>query len=127
MLSRQFHHLESELVQIVQSCAEAGARCTVMFDLAALATDHRVIAAKLAKRTGTNGLALRGLDAAAAAFFSGRLGGLPLKAFIPAATLDQILGLRQAGCAAFVVGQPDLALNEWRQRLAAEKTASAAS
>jgi deoxyribose-phosphate aldolase len=127
MLSRQFHHVESELVQIVESCAESGARCTVVFDLAPLATDHRVIAAKLARRTGANTIALRGIDAEAAAFFQQRLAGPALKAFVPGAALDQILVLRDAGCSAFVAGQPDLILNEWRQRLAARSAAPASN
>jgi deoxyribose-phosphate aldolase len=119
MLSRQFHHVESELLPIVQACAENQARCTVMFDLAPLAADHRVIAAKLARRTGANGIALRGAGPAEAEFFRQRIGELKLKAFAPGSTLEQVLALREAGCDSFVIAQPDALLSEWKQRLAA--------
>jgi deoxyribose-phosphate aldolase len=124
MLSRQFHYIESELVQMVQACAEAHAECTPLFDLAPLAADHRVIAAKLARRTGVACMALRGVDAETAGFFHQRLGGLRMKAFVPGATLGQVLELRQAGCGSFVVAKPEAVLDEWRQRLSGQVQAA---
>lgn len=50
LASRQFQYIESELLQISQSCHEHGAILKVVFEASKLAGDLKVIACKIAKR-----------------------------------------------------------------------------
>src|SRR5690606_28758474 len=51
MISRQFQHVETEILQMSESCHQAGAILKVIFENAYLAQDLKIILCKMCKRT----------------------------------------------------------------------------
>ena len=117
LFSRQFQYLETELLQLVQACQEAGALLKVEFASSSLPEDLKTIACKLCNRTGVHFATIDSADE------------LPLirsrckeRVRIKAtevASLDQLLELNAAGCSRFASSNPALLLEEWKARLAA--------
>lgn len=50
MISRQFQHIETEILQMSESCHQAGALCKVIFENGYLAEDLKVILCRICKR-----------------------------------------------------------------------------
>jgi deoxyribose-phosphate aldolase len=127
MLSRQFPHIESELLQLASACRETEADLTAIFEFAHFAQDHRVIAAKLIRRTGltfaspaTGRIPAAGSHADLAFLHERCSPACRIKSFAPAETLDEALALYALGCHRIVTHRPASILDEWKSRLASQ-------
>ncbi len=54
LVSRQFQYIESELVQMTETCHETGAVLKVVLDTAHLTAEHQVIACKMCRLAGVD-------------------------------------------------------------------------
>ncbi len=131
-LSRQFRHLESELIQMAQECRRAGAELTVAVNLAWLPADLRVIACRLAKRAEVDWLrAGTVFDAAPPSpedlsFLASRLGdAVKLDAGPAVTSLEDVQRIRDAGAVAFQITRPEPLLDSWLAELKQRKNPAA--
>lgn len=121
MISRQFPYMETELIQMAESCAENGASLRILFEPAYFPDDLRLITLKLCKRVGAEFVVANSpLSIPEATYLKQHLGfRLQLKAGV-VESLDDLLALREAGCTRFSTRQPQEILEAWRERLKAE-------
>ncbi|MGJ5820691.1 hypothetical protein [Paludibaculum fermentans] len=121
LLSRQFQHVETELLQMGRSCLEAGVLLKVIVDHERLTEDLKVIAMKICKRCEVTFVSLAAAD-------------LPLgkrilkdvcrmKVSSGVATVDEALAACAAGADRLHVADPIALLAEWRARLEAQQAA----
>jgi len=128
MRSRQFAHIESEMMQAASACRSAGALFGMVIEPGGMDPDLKVIACRVAKRVEADWLTLgSGFGAAfaapaEAAFFAERLAGrVAIRVGFAAADLEGCLTLYEAGCARLVAADPAAILAEWDKRLEKEK------
>lgn len=131
MISRQFQHVETEILQMSESCHQAGAILKVIFENAYLAQDLKIILCKMCKRTDTD-FAETGTGFGPNAYSLADLALLKsvckdvvrLKAVGAEATLEKFTEAYNAGCERF--GSPDaLAIAvEWKTVLAEREAAA---
>jgi deoxyribose-phosphate aldolase len=134
MLSRQFQHVETELLQMAESCHQSGALLKVNLELCYMATDLKVIASKILKRIEA--------DFAVTSTCFGPSGYQPsdlvllrthlkdrvaIKAAGGVRTVDKALEVRAAGCARFGSTATVMLLEDWKARLAKEAAAKSAA
>ncbi|MBL8239435.1 MAG: hypothetical protein JNM66_18565 [Bryobacterales bacterium] len=122
MLSRQFQHVETEILQMSESCHQAEKLLKLVYESAYLAEDLKIILCKMAKRTDSDFIET---DAAS---------DLPLlntickdvvkRKLSGPATLAGFEAAYTAGCERY--GSPDAfaIAEEWRQVLAAREAAA---
>ena len=63
MISRQFQHVETELMQIVRSAHEGDATLTVVCNNRTIADDLKIIATRICKRVEADAIAVQHSDA----------------------------------------------------------------
>lgn len=127
MISRQFRHLETELLQMSQECRRAGAKLTLAIELAPLSADLRVIACRLARRSEVD--CVRAIDATLEdlQFLSARLGdSVRLEAGANLAKWEDVAAIREAGCISFQTVNPLTILDGWKAELARRSQAGQA-
>ena len=125
LISRQFQHVETELAQMSQSCAEQEASLTVVLRNDLLPEpDLKIIATKIARRIGAAYVSVFPIPADLELVRPLLRGTVGLKA-TRVNTLDEALAARQAGCTRLGTGRGAEILDEWRARLssAVESTA----
>jgi deoxyribose-phosphate aldolase len=135
MSSRQFQHIETEILQMSESCHSNEAMCKVIFENDYLATDLKVILCRICKRCevdyaetstgfGPSGYSLEDL-AQMKAILKDRV---RMNA-TGVATFEQAMAVYNAGCDRFSTTAPAAILDEWKRILAereAEKKRAAA-
>jgi deoxyribose-phosphate aldolase len=131
LLSRQFRHIENELLQLSRCCREAGALLKVVLEIGHLAEDHRIIACKIIRRVEA-GMAVLATGFGPAApslddvrFFAARLAGrASLKVGAGDWPLETCLELYSAGCSRIATVNTAALLAEWKQRLESQAAES---
>jgi deoxyribose-phosphate aldolase len=121
LLSREFQHVQTELLQMAESCHKEGAALTVILESGWLTDELKIIACACAERAEADFVALAtGFGPAAAASDLALLRQhLPEEVGLKgsAATLAEVLELRAAGCARIGTTGPGAILDEWKSRL----------
>jgi deoxyribose-phosphate aldolase len=124
LVSRQFQHLESEIVQMVETCHADGAALKLVFENAYLTTELKIIACKLSRLAGVDyaktstpfgpgGWTLDDL-----ALMKPRLAGrVKLAADGRIDTLESALAVYNAGCDRFSTTATAAILEEWKAEL----------
>ena len=125
MISRQFHYVETEIMQLAEECHKAGARLRVTVENQWLALDTKVIGYKILKRAGADSVRAAGVFGPAPynmedlALMKQKFGDhVKLDAGRGAKTLDDVKALHAAGCARLVLIQPGPVLDAWKAELA---------
>lgn len=116
LVSRQFQYLETELLQFAEACHGSGALLKVMLESEHLNEELKIVACRIAKRTGVDYLATAALDDMALLKNYSRE-QLKFKG-TAADTLDIALSFRDAGCARVQAVNPALLLEAWKLKLA---------
>jgi len=125
MLSRQFQHVETEILQMSESCHQSDAILKIVYESAYLAEDLKNIICKMAKRTDTDYVE------------TDSLADLPqlkaicrdvvkLKVAGPS-TLEKFQEAYKAGIERYNAADPFAIATEWKQVLAARKAAEEAA
>ncbi|MBC8165287.1 MAG: hypothetical protein H7Y20_05365 [Bryobacteraceae bacterium] len=121
LISRQFQHVEAEMLQISRSCHESGARLTAVFNSTRLTDDLRIIATKICRRVEADVISVDGVEA------DSRLLPPLLKDNPPrlklarfAGSLDDALSARESGYVSFATQTPATILSAWRESLASK-------
>ncbi len=127
LVSREFQQVETELMQIGRSCAEAGARLTAIVDAGLLAEDLRVIVTKTCKRCDVSVLSistgLQPLENAGSALDQFRRiarDELELGLMAPEFDLEEALDAWRRGANRICCGNAAKLAGEWRARLQAQ-------
>jgi deoxyribose-phosphate aldolase len=123
LLSREFQHVQTELLQMAESCHKEGATLTVILENGYLTDELKIIACRCAERaeadfvaTGTGFAAPHSLDDI-------RL----MRKHVPEemgvtvagiAKLDDALAALDAGAGRIATPVPEVLLDEWKRRLA---------
>ena len=125
LVSRQFQHVETEILQMANSCRESGAQLKIIYECAYLTDEMKIVLSKILKRTETQ----------YAVTSTGFAPGAPyttddLKLFKQVlrdrvevqangvVSLDEALALYDAGCGRIGTDRAEPMLVEWKQRLA---------
>jgi len=124
LVSRKFLYLESELLQMAESCRENEATLRILFEVEEIQQDHTLIGVRLCKRTAAQGMDLlfRRVSAEYQAGVARYVmhhakGKLAVRLHSPTLTLQDALALRKDGVAGIVTEQADSLLNAWREEL----------
>jgi deoxyribose-phosphate aldolase len=124
--SREFQHVQTELLQMSESCHREGAALKVILETAYLTDELKVIACACCERAEVDfvctatGFAPAGDAAADLKLLRKHLPEeIGLKAAGGIETLDQVLELQELGCARIGTTATATILEEWKARLAA--------
>lgn len=115
MLSRQFQHVESELLQMGRSCLESGATFKVVVHCRHLTEDLKIIAVKLAKRAEAHFISV---DSNLAFFEPLLRDRIEMKITWGIDSLEQALAAKAAGCTRIGTAAAAAILDEWKLQLA---------
>jgi deoxyribose-phosphate aldolase len=118
IVSRQFQHVETELMQISKSCHESGARLTIVMNNRWFADDLKIIATKICKRIEVDVLAVDHSEADLNLLRPLLKDVLRLKRATRVDSLDDALAAREAGYSSFNCSDPGTLLEAWKQRIA---------
>jgi len=122
MLSRQFQHVETEILQMSESCHQGDAILKLVFESAYLAEDLKNILCKMAKRTDTdfietdNPADLLQLKSICKDVVKIKVSG--------SSTLEKFEEAYKAGIERYGVTDPFAIAGEWKQILAAREAAA---
>ncbi|MBK7930236.1 MAG: hypothetical protein IPJ98_23010 [Bryobacterales bacterium] len=126
MYSRQFVRVESELQQLAALCRESEAKLKAVFEFPVLNHELRIIACKLARRTGvdyvvnsTGRVRQENFDAELQLALDRRFGLFEVKAAGVAETAEAVLGLVAKGVRRVVLRRPEIVLEEFGKQLEA--------
>ena len=118
MISRQFQHIETELMQIARSAHEAGCTLTVVCNNRILSDDLKIIATRISKRVEADAIAVQHSDSDLAVIKPLLKDLLRLKRSDAVMTLDDALLSRDAGYSRLTSPSVGPILDAWKQRLA---------
>lgn len=119
-ISRQFSHVETELLQIAKSCHESGARLTVVYNSRFLADDLKIITTKICRRVEADVISIDASDSDLQLLRPLLKDQLRLKCATPARSLEEALAARTAGYSRIAATNPAVILDSWRAHLAAQ-------
>lgn len=117
MLSRQFQHVEAELMQAVKSCHESGARLTVLYNSSHMANDEKIIATKICRRTEVDHIAMDGGEAELNLMKPLLRDVLIMRLAAPVADLEQAISALETGYETLAVTDAAPILAAWKSRL----------
>jgi len=124
MISRQFQHVETEIMQMAESCHQSNAKCKVIFETGFLSDELKIILCKILKRAGADfaetctAFGPAGYRPEDAAFLKTYLRGkAQIKASGGIRTLEQALAVHAAGCTRFGTTQTEAMLDQWKAHL----------
>jgi deoxyribose-phosphate aldolase len=124
MLSRSFQHVETELLQISQSCHQSGAKLTVVCNNQWLTNDLKIIATKICRRVEVDVLSVRHSESDLELLRPLLKDVLSLKQANPVTSLGEALAARAAGYCSIATTHPDAILDAWKAHLEAQAKAS---
>lgn len=124
LVSRKFLYLESEMLQLAESCRENEASLRMLFEIEDIQQDHVLIGVRLCKRTAVNGMDLL-FRKAGAEYQAGvaryvlhhAKGKLAVRVHVPTAPLEHALALRTEGVSGIVTPQAESLLGAWKTEL----------
>ncbi|MEX2260406.1 MAG: deoxyribose-phosphate aldolase [Bryobacteraceae bacterium] len=134
LISRQFQDIETELLQLSDTCHQQGAILKVIFENAYLTHELKVIACRICKRAGVDyiktstGFAPSGYMLEDLHLMRKHGGAMKVKAAGGVRTLEAALEVYQAGCSRIGATATAAILDAWKEhlkRLAAEAQANA--
>jgi deoxyribose-phosphate aldolase len=123
LLSRQFQHIETELLQMADSCHANGAILKVIFENAYLTDELKMMACKICRRAGADyiktstGFAPSGYTLDDLRLMRRHAGQMKIKAAGGVRTLDKALEVYEAGCSRFGATATVTILEDWKTRL----------
>jgi deoxyribose-phosphate aldolase len=132
LVSRQFQHIETELLQMAEACHKEGALLKVIFENAYLTKELKIIACRICVRAGVD-FAATSTDFASGGYTleDVRL----MRAHLPPAigikavggvrTIETLTEAHEAGCSRIGATVTASILDEWRKRLKAQETSAA--
>ncbi len=125
LLSRQFQHVEAELLQMAQACHEHGAVLKVIFENAYLTDELKIVACRISKRTGVDfaktstGFAPTGATVEDVRLMRKHCSPrVKVKAAGGVRSLEKALELYEAGCDRIGATATAALLDAWKERLA---------
>jgi deoxyribose-phosphate aldolase len=118
LMSRNFQHVETELMQIVRSAHEAGAKLTAVCNNRIVSNDLKIIATKICKRVEADSIAIQHSDPDLQLIKPLLKDLLRLKRSDAVITLDEALASRHAGYSRVTTPNVAPILDAWKQRLA---------
>lgn len=134
MISRQFQHVETEILQMSESCHQAEAILKVIFETAYLADDLKIILCKMCKRTDTDfaetdtGFGPSGYTMADIALLKSICKDVvKIKASGAEGTLDKFMEAYNAGCERFGSKNAFDVADDWKKVLAEREAAAKAA
>ena len=114
LLSRQFQHIETELLQMSEACHKEGAKLKVIIDSPFLTDEMKIIACRIASRTEADFVSTGMADVAL------MRKNLPDDVGVKVAggieTIEQALAALELGCGRFATTETGLILDEWKTR-----------
>lgn len=126
LLSREFQHVQTELMQASEACHKEGATLTVILETALLADDLKIIACGCCERAEVDcvatstGFASGGYTLPDATLLRRHLPEeIGVQASGGIVTIDQVLEAYQAGCARAATDSAAAILDQWKARSAA--------
>ncbi len=118
MMSRQFQYVEIELMQLLKTCEEGGAKLVASCDVSLLDEERTLILCKMAKRSGIAMLSASEYRAEQVEMMLKKLAPyVELKLMVDGKNLEETLALREAGVARFGVRHPGPLLDAWKLHL----------
>ncbi len=123
LLSRQFQHIETELLQMADSCHQKGAILKVIFENAYLTDELKMMACKICRRAGADyiktstGFAPTGYTLEDLRLMRKYAGPMKIKAAGGVRTLDKAIEVYEAGCSRFGATATVAILEDWKSRL----------
>ncbi|MBC7927481.1 MAG: hypothetical protein H7039_17680 [Bryobacteraceae bacterium] len=124
LLSRQFQHVETELLQAVKACHESGATLTAVYHSAHLTDDLKIILTKICRRVEADVVAVDGGAAEIALITPMLKDVLRLKLASPVSNLTEALAAVHMGYTSCSVSDPATVLLAWRDKLAEDQQAN---
>ncbi|HYP04909.1 MAG TPA: hypothetical protein VER03_01635 [Bryobacteraceae bacterium] len=118
LVSRNFQHVETELMQIVRSAHESGAPLTAVCNNRIVTNDLKIIATRIAKRVEADSIAIQHSDADLGIIKPLLKDLLRLKRSDAVVTLEEALASRDAGYSRMTTPNVVAILDAWKQRLA---------
>ena len=124
MMSRQFQYVEIELMQLLKTCEEGGAKLTASCDVSVLDEERLLILCKMAKRSGVAILSASEYRIEQVeAMLKKCAPYVELKLMVDGKSLDEVMALKEKGVARFGVRHPGPLLDAWKRHLEALKAA----
>jgi deoxyribose-phosphate aldolase len=123
MISRQFQHVETELLQIVNSAHESRAIVKIVYNSRFLADDLKIIATKISKRVEADMISLDYREADAVLLKPLLKDVLQMKVAGPVDTLADALIMRANGFVRMGCTNPAGVLEDWKKHLANQAAA----
>ena len=120
MISRQFQHVETELLQIVNSAHESGAILKVVYNSRFLADDLKIIATKIVKRVEADMISIDYRESDVALLKPLLKDVLQLKCAGPIDTMADVVAKRTQGFVRIGCTNPAGVLDDWKKHLAEE-------
>jgi deoxyribose-phosphate aldolase len=117
MMSRQFEHVETELMQMVRSAHESGCALTVVCNNRILSNDLKIIATRISKRVEADAIAIQHSESDLAIVKPLLKDLIRLKRSDAVLTLEEALASREAGYSRFTSNAIQPILDAWKQRL----------
>ena len=115
LISRQFQYLETELLQMADSCHASGAILKVTLESEHLNEELKIVACRIAKRVGADYLSASTPEEIA--FLKSYTRGLiKLRANVESDSLDHALACRDAGCERLESPQAGSILEAWKAK-----------
>lgn len=124
MLSRQFQHIETELLQISKSCHEAGAKLIAVYNNRWYTDDLKIIATKICRRVEVDVISVDHTEADLKLLTPLLKDVLRMKQAGQISTLEDALAARDSGYASVATTEPAAILDAWKQHLSAAAQAS---
>jgi deoxyribose-phosphate aldolase len=118
LVSRQFQYVEMELMQMAESCHQSGAVLGVHLESEYLNEELKIVACRVARRAGADYIGSNRPEDVALLQNHSR-DRIKIKCTLAsAASLDEVLSLRNSGCSRFQLPDPSGLLAELRTRQA---------
>ena len=127
MISRQFQHVETELMQIVRSAHDGDATLTVVCNNRIMADDLKIIATRISKRVEADAIAVQHSDSDLGIIKPLLKDLLRLKRSDAVMTLEEALASREAGYSRMTTPNVAPILDAWKLRLAEQAKAQEVS
>jgi len=126
LISRQFQFLEMELLQMADACHQSGAVLAVNLEGEYLNEELDLVACRIARRAGADYIGASRLEDVPLLVTNSR-DRLKIKCHALSVDLEQVLALRNAGCARIRVSAPDSILTAWKAQQSPANQPPAAS
>jgi len=124
LISRQFQYLETELLQMADSCHETGAVLKISLESDYLTEELKIVACRVARRAGADYIGTNQLEDLPILHAHSR-DRLKIKASISQSDLETVLAFRDAGCTRIQLSDLKTPLDAWKVKLAADEAARA--